>query len=291
MNINNFLDKDNINTLWDVISDEDIFKFLSRDIQSNVAELFTKNIKGFFEVEKLKTNNLIDMNKKYIMLILNNIKNNYTQQLPNKIKILDESPMKELITYEEIQNDKKSQFEKDFQQRQQEFENIMTVKTPPVPEFSDKYADTPIKEMDKIIKQMTSSRNYDIEQINKTVNYDENWLKPQETSIKTEKNVFKEETQLLGNNSRLRYLTNENQDVFNSSNKKSVTWESDTEESIFKKLKKVPAVTDNININFEEFNNNNDNESTEYKITVLQREVKTLHSKLDMIIELLKQNK
>ena len=32
MNINNFLTKENVNTLWDVISDEEIFKFLSRDI-------------------------------------------------------------------------------------------------------------------------------------------------------------------------------------------------------------------------------------------------------------------
>ena len=45
MNINNFLHKENLNTLWDVISDEDIFKFLSRDIQSKVAELFTNNFK------------------------------------------------------------------------------------------------------------------------------------------------------------------------------------------------------------------------------------------------------
>lgn len=48
MNINNFLHKENLTTLWDVISDEDIFKFLSRDIQSKIAELFTNNVKGFF---------------------------------------------------------------------------------------------------------------------------------------------------------------------------------------------------------------------------------------------------
>jgi hypothetical protein len=56
MNINNFLYKENLNTLWDVISDEDIFKFLSRDIQSKVAELFTNNVKGFFEIEKTNAN-------------------------------------------------------------------------------------------------------------------------------------------------------------------------------------------------------------------------------------------
>ena len=294
MNINNFLDKENINTIWDVISDEDIFKFLSRDIQSKIAEIFMKNIKGFFEVEKIKTSNLIDMNKKYIILILNNIKTNYIQKVPNKIKILDEPPNKELITYEEIQNDKKSQFEKDLQQRQQDFENSINVKAPPVPEFSDNYSDEPIMEMEKMIQQITSKRNYDVEQINKTLNYDESWLKPQETSVKNEKYISKEEPQSMNN--RLKYLTDHTSSS-KLSPKKSVTWENDTctdvEENIFKKLKKIqPAesVIDNININFDEIDNNN-YESTEYKINVLQREVKFLHSKLDTIIELIKQNK
>ena len=68
MNINNFLHKENLNTLWDVISDEDIFKFLSRDIQNKIAQLFTNNVNNFFEIEKTKTNNLVDINKKYILL-------------------------------------------------------------------------------------------------------------------------------------------------------------------------------------------------------------------------------
>ena len=64
MDINYFSNKENINTLWDVISDEEIFKFLSRDIQTKIYNLFSKNIKGFFELERNKTNNLIDCNKK-----------------------------------------------------------------------------------------------------------------------------------------------------------------------------------------------------------------------------------
>ena len=80
MDINYFLNKENINTLWDVISDEEIFKFLSRDIQTKIYNLFSKNIKGFFELERNKTNNLIDCNKKYILLILNHIKKNYQNQ-------------------------------------------------------------------------------------------------------------------------------------------------------------------------------------------------------------------
>jgi len=296
MNINNFLHKENLNTLWDVISDEDIFKFLSRDIQSKIAELFTNNFKGFFEIEKTKTSSLVDINKKYIMLILNHIKKTYTQQMPNKIKILDETPVKEIITAEELHNERKSQFDKDLFKRQEEFENIMVVKTPPVPNFLDKYEDKPIGEMDKIIKDMTAKRNYDVEQITRNSVVDDNWLKPQETSVKSEKitkgpQQIKESQQI--NESRFKYLNMDNQQQPNT--KKNVTWgnntdtsDSELEENLFKKLKKVKQpeleFENNISLSFEEINN----ESSEDKIRTLQSEVKTLNSKLDMIIELLK---
>ena len=299
MNINNFLHKENLNTLWDVISDEDIFKFLSRDIQSKVAELFTNNFKGFFEIEKTKTSSLVDINKKYIMLILNHIKKTYTQQMPNKIKILDETPSKEIITAEELHNERKSQFDKDLFKRQEEFENIMVVKSPPVPNFLDKYEDKPIGEMDKIIKDMTAKRNYDVEQITKNSVVDDNWLKPQETSIKSEKMTkepqqIKESQQI--NESRFKYL---NMDIQQQSpTKKIVTWgnntetsDSEIEENLFKKLKRIkqPEIEfeNNISLSFEEINNNVNNDD---KIRELQSEVKTLNSKLDMIIELLKKN-
>ena len=302
MNINNFLHKENLNTLWDVISDEDIFKFLSRDIQSKVAELFSNNFKGFFEIEKTKTSSLVDINKKYIMLILNHIKKTYTQQMPNKIKILDETPSKEIITAEELHNERKSQFDKDLFKRQEEFENIMVVKSPPVPNFLDKYEDKPIGEMDKIIKDMTAKRNYDVEQITKNSVVDDNWLKPQETSVKSEKitkgpQQIKESQQI--NESRFKYL---NMDIQQQSlTKKNVTWgnntdtsDSEIEENLFKKLKKVPKpeieFDNNISLSFEEINNNesSNNSNNDDKIRELQSEVKTLNSKLDLIIELLK---
>jgi hypothetical protein len=80
--------------------------------------------------------------------------------------------------------------------------------------------------------------------------------------------------------------------------KKNVTWgnntetsDSEIEENIFKKLKKIkqPEIEfeNNISLSFEEINNNDSNED---KIRELQSEVKTLNSKLDMIIELLKKN-
>jgi hypothetical protein len=162
-----------------------------------------------------------------------------------------------------------------------------------VPNFLDKYEDKPIGEMDKIIKEMTSKRNYDVEQITKNTVIDDNWLKPQETSIKSEK-ITKQPPQI--NESRFKYLNVDNQEQV--STKKNVTWgnntetsDSELEESLFKKLKKVKQpemeFENNISLSFEEINNNVTNED---KIKELQSEVKKLNSKLDMIINILQKN-
>jgi len=309
MSSKTFLNTENISMIWDVITDEEIFKFLSRDIQNKVANIFTSNLKGFFESEIQNTNNLIDINKKYIMLILNYIKKNFPAQQPNKIKIHNEiissTPEKELITYEEIQNDRKSQFEKDLNKRQEEFTNSMTIPVPSVPEFVDKNVDAPIREMEKIIKEMTAQRNYEVEFINKNYQQTDNWLKPQETSIKNDKNLS---STIISNeqneNNKLRYLKFENEEIsLNSLEKrKNVSWGENseienkknsedinlTEDNIFKKLKKVNTYPILPTLEFEETIIINKKED---KIQNLENEIKSLNIKMDMIINLLKQNK
>lgn len=261
-NISNFLTKPNISMIWDVITDEDIFKFLSRDIQSKISEVFTNNLKGFYDNEIQKNNTLIELNKKYILLMLSFIKSNYPQQ-PNKIKILEEllpTNQKKLITYEEIQNDRKTQFERDLLKRQDDFSNAITLKVPPVPEFTDKLEDVPITEMEKIIKEMTAQRNYEVEQINRSYNNNDTWLKSQETSIKNEKFIPLKQDNTSTISSRLKYLKIEGEEQTAYEEKRNVTWgenvmmefeENDSvnvntinsnklaEESIFKKLKRI----------------------------------------------------
>lgn len=294
MSVSLFNTQDNIKMLWDVISDEDIFKFLTPDIQSKIYNLFLNNIKGFFEVEKTKTNSLVDLNKKYILLILKHIKKTYPYQ-PNKIKIHNEQPLKELITFEEIQNDRKSQFEKDFSKIQEEFEHSISIKPPPVPEFADPVGktDKPIKEMDKILKEMQAQRNYEVEQINRTYNTSnqvDNWLKPQETSLKTEKLESKSE-QSQNYNNRFKFLneiephtnnlkknvTFSNTDVVNTFISEPIHDEEDI--NIFSKLKKVDKKEDNIKLEIHE----------EDRISKLERNMSNLNEKMNKIIALLSQ--
>jgi hypothetical protein len=308
MSENLFNKKDNIQMLWDVVSDEDIFKFLSPDIQSKIYNVFINNIQGFFQIEKTKTNaSLVEMNKKYILLILNHIKQTYSYQ-PSKIKIHNDPPVKELITYEEIQNDRKSQFDKDLSKRQEEFEDFMSIKSPPVPEFADPVGktDKPIKEMDKILKDMLAQRNYEVEQINKSYNniinsndsQVDNWLKPQETSLKSEKfqEIKSEEPQ---NYSRFKFLNEiepglsninptpkknvsfTNNDQVNTFNSEPV-YEEEEENNLFSKLKKINKKEENITLKIQEKDLNEED-----RLTKLERNMKNLDEKMDKIIALL----
>jgi len=247
MSLNEFTQNDNIRMLWDVISDEDIFRFLTLDIQEKIHQLFINNIQGFFESERTKKNSLVDLNKKYIIVILNYIKNIYPYQ-PNKIKIYNEQPIKETITYEEIQNDRKAKIEKEYTKRQEEFEDSMTIKAPPVPEFSDK-KDEPIKEIDKVLKEMLLQRNYEVDQINRSYNSSNNvnnWLKSQETSLKSKKiNEINEINKINEINDKLKVELSSKKNVSFSNNDEIKTFTNEQvlgneeDNNLFSKLKKI----------------------------------------------------
>ena len=50
--MNNFLNRDNVSTIWDVISDEVNIKKFTPEFQEKIASVFSSNIKGFYETEK-----------------------------------------------------------------------------------------------------------------------------------------------------------------------------------------------------------------------------------------------
>lgn len=289
--------------LWDVVSDEEIFLFLTPDIQSKISQLFINNIPGFFEIERTKTKSLVDLNKKYILLILNHIKKTYSYE-PNKIKIYNEKPVKELITYEEIQNDRKTQFEKDLTRRQEEFEDSISIKAPAVPDFSDKKTDEPIKEMEKILKEMQAQRNYEVEQINRTYNNSnqiDNWLKPQDTSVKSDKFQDSEKHEENQSYSRFKFLNEFEQESSPTNVKKNVSWkknnevnifnnseeinEKEEDDNIFSKLKKVKK--ENIQLEIFEQPEVKQNFQIEDRILKLENEIKNIDKKMNKIIELL----
>jgi len=294
MSTNDFLTKQNVDLLWEVIIDDDLFKNKPKELINQIANIFNQKLRAFYESEKNNSNNLMNMNKKFVGLMLNQsygiISNLNKPQIQNKNKI-----SRDLITSSDLQTERISQFEKELSQKQNEFSNAMSLPVPPTPKFSDTNLDEPISEMELEIKKVLDQRNYDIEQVSKNLNKSnaDSWLKPQETSLKNEKTPSINNSN-FGIQNKVKYIKIDNdnienivikKDIIDLNQKKHITWEDEninlktTEESeednIFKKLKKIsPQSDDLININ---------------RLNILEDKLEALNTKIDFIIKILSQ--
>jgi hypothetical protein len=294
MSINDFLEKENLELLWEVLIDEPLIKQLCDSMikYKTLMHIFQSNLNEFFMTEKNNCTNLIELNKKYILLIINYIikTNNNSQNAPpthesssqvqyKKIKIHEDEPIKQSITFEDIHNDRLNLFEKELSKKQEEFTNAMTLPVPQVPNFSDKL-DQPMSEIELEIKKIQEQRNYDIEMINNTnkntnAHSDANWLKPQETSIKSEK--------LIKINNIVAAQNNDSNS--NNNNNKHITWEDEQpypqeepeEINIFGKLKKITSSNDASTVM--------PNYQLQIQIDEIKKEMSTLNDKLDLILQ------
>jgi len=311
MNVQNFKLEENKRLLWEIIIDENniknkiekrgepyiqniVFKFKSK------FDIFCKNN---FENE----NNLLELNKKFIRDIItelmneNNITQNVTKQLTpspyyKKIKIHDTEPLKELITYEEIKNDKIKVFENEFNKKKDEFKLAISLPTPPTPKFKDDITDKPISQIELEIQKIKEQRNYDIEMINIRDQNNDNkqltndWLKTHNTNIKYEN---------LG-------PINETQDTF-SLNKKNITWANPITDDNDANYTNYINDTSDINeinifnklkiINNEEESNNQTNQTNQInqmnqmkeELYSLNKKFEYLNTKIDSIISKMSQ--
>jgi hypothetical protein len=323
MSINDFLTKANVDLLWEVIIDDDLFKNKPKELINQIGSMFTQNLRGFNESEKNNSNNLINMNKKFIELILNR---SYSIINFNKNTIPPQK-QKELITSTDLLSDRMTQFEKELSQKQSEFTTAMSLPVPPVPKFSDNNLDGPMGEMDLAIKKALEQRNYDIEQLNKTLsksNQDSSWLKSQETSVKSEKlmplnNVAQKTNSSNLNTNEIKYIKIDQETIGNSiikkdiidlNQKKHITWKDDNislqmvdenkqqndinkdklfedtivEDNIFKKLKKITLQTTEDESNKVESLSIN---IINNRMNILEDKLEGLNNKVDLIIKLL----
>jgi hypothetical protein len=271
-----FIQQDNIRMIWELISEEEIYRFLSKEQQSKVHHLFLSNIRSFYESEmRQPTISLVEMNKKYMLLLLKFITTSL-QVLPSKIRIHNTDDIssvvtKEAITYEEIKQDRKTKFERNLHQRQEELDGFMTVQPPPLPDFADKNNDEPIKEMDKIVKEMQAQRKYEVEQIRPSTNTNDvsKWLSSQETSSKAKPMTT------TGSVMKTKKTVSFEEEQQEQEKKKE-----EQEDSFFSKLKKIPRISQEEDVEDNIITNSN-------RISFLEKEVYQIHSKLDLLLELL----
>ena len=158
--INQFMNKQNAELLWDVILDE--FKIdnnSSSNIRDNVKTIFDTNFNIF--VSKANPNlNLMVLNKQFlsqVVLAVNKVMPNLKEI--KRIKI-EETDMPYKI--EDIHNSRKNEFDMELEKRVNDFEKYINPNKPLNVDFSDKIVETKIIEMDELIAQKINERNNDV---------------------------------------------------------------------------------------------------------------------------------
>lgn len=173
-----FLTQDNADMLWEIIIENDNVPKTqqTRDLFSNLFPKFCN--------EHKETIDLMTMNKRFIQTILTTISS-------QQVSIAKETA---LMTHEQIQEYRKTEFEKEMERKQREFTQAMTMHVPETPSFADTSKDEPIGNTSDIIKRMIAERNLDINNIQGKQNPQlaKEWLKSQDVSISTEQEKNKE---------------------------------------------------------------------------------------------------
>lgn len=316
-----FSNKQNLVLLWEVLLDELEIKgdANNKTIISNIQAVFHSNIAPF--INKISpVAGLMETNKlflKQVLIAVNRLFPNLKQDQQIKRINIGEEEVKEvnqLYKVEDIHSARQSNFERQVQQKREEFDSLAAFKKPKELNFSEKYDDGKITEMQSLIAETISRRNFEIEQyqtnLNTNANLDsaENWLQPAKTSVKSEKqNVNGLDT--IDIQRKLKYINNDSQTL--NQNTKKVSWNDDaTIENTVNNISLV--IEDSDNINSSEFNSNifdklkkintvsptvetlvsmDTVESMKVEVNKLSQQMELLNAKFDMLLNKISQSK
>ena len=262
--MNAFISKDNINLLWEVLLEEPTLKNISSGKQKLIYNALYSNISSFYDKEKHESFDLVTLNKNFLGEMLKVIRK-------NKPGIIEKENIK--FKVEDIHAERKNIFEKDLEKRKNDFEMAITLKKPPIPDFTEKIEDEKIKGMEELIAKTVAQRNFDISQIKPNTEA-EYWLKPQETSIKpVEFKTIKIEEQ----------VPNEFIELTNISSRKKITWRKENEIKYFDSNEILLPLLDKLKKN--DIDNYNDDNFTKLSkdYLILKEKTDNMDKKMDEI--------
>lgn len=246
-----FLDKENLSTIFEILI-ENNHSSLKTIISNNNIHESSEIVKKFnniaFKFNELnKTNGLalIEMNKQFILFLINNkdiFMNNEGDEEKNE------------ITSQDIQKNRRQTFDLQLENKKQEF-GSMLLKKPPVPNFSDNAKDEPIKNLDYMMEEVMAKRKYDTQQFYQSQPKPKNSIQPKIKYIKIEDEFI--------DDSIIQESIIDIADIQIQDNQKRVSWnnektqiENDIGVSFLQKIRQIPkeVVEDKITISTIDLN-------------------------------------
>jgi hypothetical protein len=297
-----FITTENIEMIWEILLDDIKTRLKSQEQFAQARNFFINQARLFFEREKNTPQNLMEMNKKFISLIMNSFR-----------PVNQQPPLKQLFKSEDIQAERMNAFERGLAEKKNDFMTAMSVPVPEAPKFSDSSRDEPIGgTMGELIARTLAQRNFDVESIHRATNKEdvEKWLKPAETSVKMEKVQQNQQSATQLEEKQKQYQYNQPAPKFIQIGeelpvlpvvKKQISWGENQEYDTFINTSEIQLEINEISSGNLEDNNSNifsrlkqvkeeSPETIELKneIKVMGEKIVNLEDKINQILEVLK---
>jgi hypothetical protein len=252
---------------------------------------------------------------KQVLIAVSRLFPNLNQEQNIKRIQIGNEEISEPYKVEDIHTARQNNFEKQLQQKREDFDKFSTIKKPKELNFTEKIEEPRITEMQSLIAETIAKRNFEVEQYHTNIESAETWLQPTKTSVKNDKQTINTNTNTVNTetiNRKLKHINIDNTNNINYENNnvieknlKKVSWEDDSNTSnnisliidetdaniinnnnnnnsnIFSKLKKIntPVAATNKTINTNVSNDQNKD------IIKLTQQIEMLNNKFDTFIE------
>jgi hypothetical protein len=149
-----FINSENQNLLWTIINKTDGFKRTFYPGSPNDQNIWFRNIIQQFyqEIQPINKEELTTFNRKVITYMLDNLKP-INQQPP----IIDRKPYY-------VEN-KEEIYQRQFMERQQQYDSLLSKPAPPKPDFGDNIKDEAISNMEELMETQKKMREEEIKSI------------------------------------------------------------------------------------------------------------------------------
>jgi len=180
---------ENKEMLWELLRDNNAFQGLTNTQYNNVITIFNTTLNQTSSNDKP----LVEMNKEFISSMLQKLNAIKIDTIQDNVKnnIIDPK----VLTHQEIQIQKRNEFENNLEKRQQEFTKYMKIHVPDEIDFGDNIKEEPISNVDSLIHEKMKERSYDVfdkqEDPNNETSISDSNIKDSNNVIK---NIKKEET-------------------------------------------------------------------------------------------------
>ena len=166
-----FSSQGNKRLLWGLMADNNIFTGIPDTKVEEVKQLFEKEIVDISNSE----GTLLDKNKK--MLVSMNTKLNYLRisNVPQVVQQQEQNP----VTSKDIADDRREKMNSKLQNKQEEFNKLITAEKPKEIHFADSAEEKPIgNEMDNLLADMMEKRSKQLNQVmqSQDTNAAEKWI-------------------------------------------------------------------------------------------------------------------